>query len=282
MKRFLMTTAAATILATGAFAAAHNPQPFAAITFDEASNIHASDFIGMRVYVTEADVSSGIVAADGETEWDDIGEINDVILTRDGDVQAVIVGVGGFLGMGERDVALNMDQIQFVAEDGDSDDYFLVVNAVAADVEQAPAYERTGMAVGGAEDMDMDDDMDMDEDEAMDATSPMERPMLTAPMIERDGYATVARDDLTAEDLTGARIYGIDDEDVGEISELLVNDDGTLDRAVLDIGGFLGLGEHSIAVSMDELQIVRNGNNDVRVYIDSTQEALEAQPAYVD
>ena len=68
-----------------------------------------------------------MVAAGGKTEWDDIGEINEIVLTRSGEVQSIIVGVGGFLGMSEKDVAINMDQLQFVTEEGGTDDFFLGV-----------------------------------------------------------------------------------------------------------------------------------------------------------
>lgn len=322
MKRFLITTAAATVMATGAYADAHSP--FSGETFDAEMNLNASDVIGMRVYVTE-DETGDMVEAGAEQEWDDIGEINEIILTRDGDVQSVIVGVGGFLGIGERDVAVNMDQIRFVSDGEDADDFFLVVNAAAADVEQAPEYERTSMSMGGDEDMDLDADMDMDADADMDgdnmdvdvdadadvstdgdATAEAEanaeamtdgdavmaedddmammddadRPRLSMPAVEVDGYENVSYEEMTADDLTGANVYGADNEDMGEVSELLLNDDGSLDRAVLDIGGFLGLGEHSIAVTFEELQIVRGEGGDVRVYIDATQEELEAQPEY--
>ncbi len=35
-----------------------------------------------------------------------IGEISDVLIAKDGNIQAVVVGVGGFLGVGSKDVAL--------------------------------------------------------------------------------------------------------------------------------------------------------------------------------
>ena len=41
-----------------------------------------------------------------------IGEINELILDKDGKVVAVVVGVGGFLGMGEREVALDFKSLQ--------------------------------------------------------------------------------------------------------------------------------------------------------------------------
>lgn len=47
---------------------------------------------------------------------ENIGEINELIIGQDGQIQAVVVGVGGFLGIGERDVAIPFDQVRFVNE----------------------------------------------------------------------------------------------------------------------------------------------------------------------
>ena len=43
-----------------------------------------------------------------------IGDIREVLLNRDGKAEAVVIGVGGFLGIGERDVALPFSEIKFV------------------------------------------------------------------------------------------------------------------------------------------------------------------------
>jgi sporulation protein YlmC with PRC-barrel domain len=45
-----------------------------------------------------------------------VGDINEVILDQSGKVAGVVVGVGGFLGMGEHDVLIAFDQIKFVNE----------------------------------------------------------------------------------------------------------------------------------------------------------------------
>jgi sporulation protein YlmC with PRC-barrel domain len=45
-----------------------------------------------------------------------IGDISELIVDSSGTIQAVVVGVGGFLGIGERDVAIPFDQIKFVNE----------------------------------------------------------------------------------------------------------------------------------------------------------------------
>jgi sporulation protein YlmC with PRC-barrel domain len=47
---------------------------------------------------------------------DKIGEISDLVFDGSGKVQAVVIGVGGYLGLGERNIAVPFDQIRFVNE----------------------------------------------------------------------------------------------------------------------------------------------------------------------
>jgi sporulation protein YlmC with PRC-barrel domain len=47
---------------------------------------------------------------------DKIGDISDLIFDTSGKVQAVLIGVGGYLGIGERNIAVPFDQIRFVNE----------------------------------------------------------------------------------------------------------------------------------------------------------------------
>jgi putative membrane protein len=44
---------------------------------------------------------------------DDLGEINNVIINEKGDVVAVVIGVGGFLGIGEKNVGVPFDALDF-------------------------------------------------------------------------------------------------------------------------------------------------------------------------
>ena len=45
-----------------------------------------------------------------------LGDINELILDKNGKVNAVVIGVGGFLGMGEHDIAVSMDKLKFMEE----------------------------------------------------------------------------------------------------------------------------------------------------------------------
>ncbi len=110
-----------------------------------------------------------------------------------------------------------------------------------------------------------------------------DRTMLRRPAnIDRAGYMAAEPADLTADRLTGARVYGANGEDIGEVDELLSSEDGTtVDKLVVDVGGFLGMGEREVAVTMEELHIMRSDDGmDFRVYMEATQEELEAQPEY--
>ena len=71
-----------------------------------------------------------------------IGDVNDVIIEPDGKVASVIIGVGGFLGMGEKDVALAFDQLAI----GMNKDNDLVVKTSATKemLQSAPQYMKSG------------------------------------------------------------------------------------------------------------------------------------------
>ncbi|MGJ5621449.1 PRC-barrel domain-containing protein [Sulfitobacter sp. MF3-043] len=288
MKRFLSTTAVLLTLSGGAYADAH-ATGFGDVTVQE-GDFFASDLIGMRIYNSETEVDADAMVADGaETEWDDIGEINDVIISPDGQVTAVILGVGGFLGIGERDVSVSMDAIKVVREQGDSNDRFLVVTTSKEMLEKAPEFDRD---LGGemeqaaenaeAKTEEMAENAEAGAEEAVVAAdTAMEREMLARPTFQRDGYQDVEWTEMTADDLEGARIYGVNDEDVGEIETLIVDDSGKITDVLADIGGFLGMGEHTVKLSFEELQLIRNEDgSDLRVYVDSTEEKLESLPEY--
>src|SRR5680860_1297537 len=95
-------------------------QAFGTVTMQEKGDILASEFIGMSVYATEASVDTSMaVKKSEEANWDNIGEVNDIVLGTDGTVKAVILGIGGFVGIAEKDVSVTMDQIKIVPEADD-------------------------------------------------------------------------------------------------------------------------------------------------------------------
>lgn len=95
----------------------------------------------------------------------------------------------------------------------------------------------------------------------------------------RTGYDHVQHRDLTTADVERANVYGRDDETIGSISALKVGTDGKITHAVVDVGGFLGLGAHSVLLPFDQLAILRETNGvDVRIHLDTTKDKLKAMP----
>lgn len=105
------------------------------------NDVLASKLIGMRVYAVQADIdATKAYPAEARAEWADVGEVNDVVLDWDGSVKAVVLGVGGFLGVGEKDVAIEMSSLRKARESNDATDWFLVVNSSKEMLTNAPAY----------------------------------------------------------------------------------------------------------------------------------------------
>jgi hypothetical protein len=77
------------------------------------------------------------------TANEEIGDVNEIILANDGKVRAVVIGVGGFLGMGERDVAVAFDSLK-ITRDSDNDEV-ITVNATKESLKSAPQWERRRM-----------------------------------------------------------------------------------------------------------------------------------------
>jgi hypothetical protein len=126
VKALLLTTALAAGFALPAIAQ-DAASPFQAEAMGP--SISASDVIGARIYVTEAAIDADAYSGVQEG-WEDIGEVNDIILGRDGTVDAVLVDIGGFLGIGERQVAVDMAALKIVQDDAtDADDWFLVLQS---------------------------------------------------------------------------------------------------------------------------------------------------------
>ena len=83
---------------------------------------------------------------------------------------------------------------------------------------------------------------------------------------------------LGASEVKGARVINVQNEDIGDIDELLIEPTtGQVRFAVVSVGGFLGLGSTRVAVPWPALQITRE-NGRVRYMLDATKERLEKAP----
>jgi len=107
------TTTSTSILATG-------------YTTTDKDNL-ATEIIGKQVYSS--------TAADAEH----IGDVNNLVVGEGGQVEAVIIGVGGFLGIGQKNVAVNYSELQWVVAEDNTERFVLPTTKEA--LESAPDFE---------------------------------------------------------------------------------------------------------------------------------------------
>jgi hypothetical protein len=261
------------------------------------TDFEASNLIGARLYTSETEYDGGAVDA-ASKDWNDVGEINDLLLSKDGQVRAVLVDIGGFLGIGEKTVAVEMSDLKMVQDNDNPDDYFVVLTATKDVLDSAPMFESHDQAAMKTDDK--ADEQQASADVQTDATSDAANADAeananakadaedmtagnapAAPSIMHDGYKTVAHKDLSADMIQGATVYDVDDNNIGEVSKLIMSEDGKINSAVVDVGGFLGMGEKPVELQFDRLTIIRKDDgNDVRVYVDTTEKALKQMPDY--
>jgi hypothetical protein len=93
-----------------------------------ANAVLASQFMGQAVYTAANE---------------NIGEINDLIMNSELDNVVAIVGVGGFLGIGEKDVAIPISDINVAKDENDA--LRLTISASKEQLEALPVFDRTAM-----------------------------------------------------------------------------------------------------------------------------------------
>ena len=64
------------------------------------------------------------------------------------------------------------------------------------------------------------------------------------------------RGDWRASKVAGLNVYNEKNESIGAINDLLIDKSGNIKAVVLGVGGFLGMGEHLVAVPFDKIKFV--------------------------
>ena len=94
--------------------------------------------------------------------------------------------------------------------------------------------------------------------------------------------------------INGERAYRVDDwidapvrlidtgEEIGELESLMLGERGQTMAAILEVGGFLGIGEKEVAVEISSLRAVRN-DGELFLELDATRQQIErAEPVRLD
>jgi sporulation protein YlmC with PRC-barrel domain len=111
---------------------------------------------------------------------------------------------------------------------------------------------------------------------SMAATSGTTTPVTEAPRTSASTYYT-ADNELRASKLVGASVYNDQDQSIGSISDILLNNiDHRASVVVISVGGFLGVGGKLVSAPFDQIKIVDNKV----VMPGATKASLESMPGF--
>jgi len=188
-----------------------------------------------------------------------IGNIESVVIDESGKISAVIVGVGGFLGLGDHEVALDWSDLR-IHQDGET----IETNMTKNDLKAQPAYEYSDPA---------------DRQTAfVDPKFQQDRPVPLAPS---SGDARwVAASDLRVSKLIGADVVNGENDTIGEVEDLVLQSGQP--QLILSVGEFLGMGGHNVSLGLDQAEIRHQEDNldDLQVTVSMTKDQLKALPEY--
>ena len=86
---------------------------------------------------------------------------------------------------------------------------------------------------------------------------------------------------ILAKELIGQTVYAPDKAKIGSISDLILSKDGrTVEGFVIGVGGFLGIGEKSVAMKLDRLNMTTDADGRLQLTMDVKKEELTNTPTF--
>ncbi len=86
---------------------------------------------------------------------------------------------------------------------------------------------------------------------------------------------TIHADQTRASKMIGSAVYDANNAKIGTVQDLILNGDGKVALAVVDVGTFLGMGGKDVAIDLSD---IKTGND--RLTLDRTKQQLQDAPAY--
>ncbi len=98
--------------------------------------------------------------------------------------------------------------------------------------------------------------------------------------MDHSKHTPIRSDELNSATLDGANVYGPNDDHIGDVSHL--HGMAPTAQAVVDVGGFLGIGAKTVALPVSNLNFMRDENGKVHATTTMTKEQLKNLPEHKD
>lgn len=243
-----------------------------------------------------------------------IGDVKDIVLAKDGKAESLVIGVGGFLGIGTKNVTFDFDKAKWAEKNGDR---WLVAETTKEQLQAQPEFDRkpydpapgtttaannapattTPAVVASGTTSDKGAKPAEPAKPAAEnkpATPPAQSTAENKPAdnsgaatdqtktasIDKSTLTEMPMGNMRVDDLKGTTVYGANDEKIGSIGDVVLTPDNKPDAVIVDVGGFLGIGAKEVAIGMDKLKFMTDKNGKKYLYTNFTKEQLQAQTAY--
>ncbi|MER9305963.1 PRC-barrel domain-containing protein [Mesorhizobium sp. M0293] len=220
-----------------------------------------------------------------------IGSVSDIVLTKEGKAESLVIGVGGFLGLGAKNVTYDFSKAQWAEKNGDR---WLVAQTTKEELQAQPDFNRKAYdpvpATTASNEPAATAPAAVPSNTTAPAVAPADKtaaaPDASAPdqtqtaAIDKSALTEMPVGEIRADDLKGTTVYGANDAKVGVIGDVVLTPDKNPDAVIVDVGGFLGIGAKEVAVGMDNLKFMTDKDGNKYLYTTFTKEQLEAQTAY--
>jgi sporulation protein YlmC with PRC-barrel domain len=116
---------------------------------------------------------------------------------------------------------------------------------------------------------------------AQTSTAPVPSATSSAPASSGQLVNAQKPDQMLSSKFIGTDVIGVNDEKIGDVSDVLFDKDGTVHAYIVGVGGFLGIGAKDVALAPASFQLVKGENNSAdRLRLSMTKDQLQQAAAF--
>jgi sporulation protein YlmC with PRC-barrel domain len=232
-------------------------------TMPAPSGVDASTNVGVTAVDAGKLIGEDVVDGNGDT----VGEIESVIVSPNGKVTSVVLDVSGWLES-EKRISVPWKDLKADAD---------------GTIHSSLTKESAQAAAGYTYKEDVNRGKVLNESGQVYAADGTQEPT-TAETTASSGNAAKdparnADGSFNASKVVGLSVVNSADDNIGKVSEVLLDKSGKVAGVVVDVGGFLGIGSHPVKLAWNQLKLV-NQDGSLQAVVNMDKDALKQMPEY--
>jgi len=229
-----------------------------------ATSTNASTNLGVSAVDAGKLIGEDVIDANGKA----VGEIESVIVNTEGKVTSVVLDVSGWLES-EKRISVPWKDLKADA-DGKIHSSMTKENAQAAanykysqDANRGKVLNESGQVYATN---------DSGEPSSATATADANANTSHPDSVNADGS-------FNASKVVGVAVVNNNNDSVGKVGEVLLDQGGKVSGVVVDVGGFLGIGTHPVKLAWNQLKLVEKDGS-LQAVVNMDKNALKEMPEY--